>query len=140
MDDLKAGLNTPTEQTFKRWTALKIVTFCLVWSAVFVSSRHDLDTAEVSVRHMLENGCAVLEVIDHGGGIPASDRIGMTERFARGDTARSRSACICTAARAGSRRWTRHSNRHWARTLSSAEGLAVYWVGAFSILRQRGSR
>jgi 4-amino-4-deoxy-L-arabinose transferase-like glycosyltransferase len=44
---LKAVLNTPSEQAFKRWTALYIISFCLVWWAVFVFSRHYLDTADM---------------------------------------------------------------------------------------------
>ena len=46
-------------------------------------------SAAVAVRLAREDGLAVLAVIDHGSGIPTDDRTRMTERFARGDTARS---------------------------------------------------
>ncbi len=45
----------------------------------------------ITVRLTQENACASLEVIDHGDGIPASDHVRMTERFVRGDAARSQS-------------------------------------------------
>jgi 4-amino-4-deoxy-L-arabinose transferase-like glycosyltransferase len=40
-------LNIPSEQTYKRWTALYIVAFCLVWWAVYSYSRHYLDGADM---------------------------------------------------------------------------------------------
>lgn len=46
-------------------------------------------TIAIEVRLVQENGYAVLAVIDHGDGIPVDAHARMTERFARGDTARS---------------------------------------------------
>jgi len=45
----------------------------------------------IAVQLTQENGFALLSVVDHGDGIPADDHIRMTERFARGDAARSQS-------------------------------------------------
>ena len=43
----------------------------------------------VSVALSQENDHVVLTVMDHGKGIPAQEHIRMTERFVRGDTART---------------------------------------------------
>lgn len=50
--------------------------------------RHSAATVPVEVLLQCRDGQAVLAVIDHGAGIAAAERDRMTERFARGDTAR----------------------------------------------------